>query len=100
VHLPSALVIQIQTLIVHHVITAIKTCATENVVRRYENRNVCILSECLALIEAPENCQIGSKLVWLPLVPICLEAGRTEQSSTDMALLGGSWQEAHHILMN
>jgi hypothetical protein len=43
---------------------AIKACADENMDRNYKNRNIYILSDCQAAIEALGNYQITSKLVW------------------------------------
>jgi hypothetical protein len=41
---------------------AIKACAVENLDRNYKNRNICILSDSQAAIEALGKYQISSKL--------------------------------------
>jgi ribonuclease HI len=43
---------------------AIKACTVENLNRNYKNRNICILSDSQAAIEALGKHQITSKLVW------------------------------------
>jgi hypothetical protein len=43
---------------------AIKACTVENLDRNYENRNIYILSDCQAAINALDKYPITSKLVW------------------------------------
>jgi ribonuclease HI len=43
---------------------AIKACADENIDRNYKNRNIYILSDSQAEIQALDKYQITSKLVW------------------------------------
>jgi hypothetical protein len=43
---------------------AIKACTDENIDRNYKNKNIYILSDRQAAIEALDKHQIASKLVW------------------------------------
>jgi hypothetical protein len=51
------------TAVFHTEMYATKVCMVENLDTNYSNRNMCILSDCLAAVKALSNHQITSELV-------------------------------------
>jgi predicted transcriptional regulator len=62
---------------------AIKACTVENLDRNYKNRNICILSDSQAAINAFGKYQITAKLVW-DCHQSLIQLAKHNKSSTDM----------------